>query len=77
MKLGLEILVTILFAIKLEKLEDWVEKGHLLEIHLLKKTARHKNLDCSTLFKQMTKIYASAQKSKKYAVHVLYSKCIF
>jgi hypothetical protein len=53
------------------------EKGHLLEIHLLEKTARHQNLDCSTLFKQMTKIYASARKSKKYAVHVLSSRCIF
>jgi hypothetical protein len=33
------------------------EKGQLLEIHLLKKTARHQNLDCSTPFEQMTKIY--------------------
>ncbi len=41
-----------------------MEKGHLLEIHLLKKTARHQNLDCSTLFEQMTKIYESARKSK-------------
>ena len=51
--------------------------GELLEIHLLEKTARHQNLDCSTLFEQMTKIFASAQKSKKYAVHVLSSICIF
>jgi hypothetical protein len=53
------------------------EKGHLLKIHLLKKTARHQNLDCSTLFEQMTKIYESARKSKKYAVHVLSSRCKF
>ena len=33
------------------------EKGHLLEIHLLKKSARHQNLDCLTLFEQTTKIY--------------------
>jgi hypothetical protein len=26
----------------------WGEKGHLLDIHLLEKTARHQNLDCST-----------------------------
>jgi hypothetical protein len=32
-----------------------MEKGHLLEIHLLEKTARHQNLDCSTLFEQMPK----------------------
>jgi hypothetical protein len=31
------------------------EKGQLLEIHLLEKTARHQNLDCSTLFEQMLK----------------------
>ncbi len=31
------------------------EKGQLLEIHLLKKTARHQNLDCSTPFQQMNK----------------------
>ena len=30
--------------------------GHLLESHLLKKSARHQNLDCSTLFEQMPKI---------------------
>ena len=53
------------------------EKGQLLEIHLLEKTARHQNLDCSTPFEQMTKIFASARKSKKYAVHVLSSICIF
>ncbi len=32
-----------------------MEKGQLLEIHLLEKTARHQNLDCSTLFEQMPK----------------------
>ena len=32
-----------------------MEKGQLLEIHLLEKTARHQNLDCSTLFEQMLK----------------------
>jgi hypothetical protein len=53
------------------------EKGHLLEIHLLEKTARHQNLNCLTLFEQMTKIYESARKSKKYAVHVLSSRCKF
>ncbi len=42
-----------------------MEKGQLLEIHLLKKTARHQNLDCSTPFEQMTKIYGTARKSKK------------
>jgi hypothetical protein len=31
------------------------EKGLLLEIHLLEKTARHQNLDCSTPFEQMNK----------------------
>ncbi len=31
------------------------EKGQLLEIHLLEKTARHQNLDCSTPFEQMNK----------------------
>jgi hypothetical protein len=30
-----------------------VEKGQLLEIHLLEKTARHQNLDCSTAFEQI------------------------
>ena len=30
-------------------------KGQLLEIHLLEKTARHQNLDCSTPFEQMNK----------------------
>jgi hypothetical protein len=34
-----------------------LEMGHLLESHLLEKTARHQNLDCSTLFEQMPKIY--------------------
>ena len=32
-----------------------MEKDQLLEIHLLKKTARHQNLNCSTLFEQMSK----------------------
>jgi hypothetical protein len=34
---------------------NFTEKDRLLEIHLLKKTARHQNLDCSTLFEQMSK----------------------
>jgi hypothetical protein len=29
-----------------------MEKGHLLESHLLKKTARHQNLDCSKIKKK-------------------------
>jgi hypothetical protein len=53
------------------------EKGHLLEIHLLKKSARHQNLDCSTPFEQMTKIYETARKSKKYVVCVVSSRCKF
>ncbi len=36
------------------------EKGHLLE-----KTARHQNLDCSTLFEQMPKKNETARKSPK------------
>jgi hypothetical protein len=51
--------------------------GHLLEIHLLKKSARHQNIDCLTPFEQMTKIYETAQKSKKYAVRVVSSRCKF
>ena len=39
--------------------------GHLLEIHLLKKTARHQNLDCSTLFEQMTKKMKLLEKTPK------------
>ncbi len=39
------------FAVKLFL---W-EKGHLLEIHLLEKSARHQNLDCSTPFKKNQK----------------------
>ncbi len=39
--------------------------GHLLEIHLLKKTARQQNLDCSTHVEQITKIVITAQKSMK------------
>jgi hypothetical protein len=35
-------------------LSSW-EKDQLLEIHLLKKTARHQSLDCSTLFEQIPK----------------------
>ncbi len=47
-----------------------MEKGHLLQIHLLEKSAQHQNLNCSTPFEQMTKIYETARKSKKYAVRV-------
>jgi hypothetical protein len=32
-----------------------LEMGHLLEIHLLEKTAQHQNLDCPTPFEQMNK----------------------
>jgi hypothetical protein len=41
------------------------EKGHLLEIHLLEKTARHQNLDCSTLFEQMPKKMKLLEKPQK------------
>ena len=41
------------------------EKGHLLEIHLLEKTALHQNLDCSTLFEQMPKKIITARKTPK------------
>ena len=39
-----------------DSVEPFTEKGQLLEIHLLKKTARHQNLNCSTPFEQMTKV---------------------
>ncbi len=42
-----------------------MEKGHLLEIHLLEKTARHQNLDCSTLFEQMPKKMKLLEKAQK------------
>jgi hypothetical protein len=41
------------------------EKGHLLENHLLEKTARHQNLDCSTLFEQMPKKMKLLEKAQK------------
>ena len=41
------------------------EKDQLLEIHLLEKSARHQNLDCSTAFKQMSKKMETARNSKK------------
>ncbi len=40
--------------------------GHLLEIHLLKKTAWQQNLDCPTHVEQITKIVITAQKSMPY-----------
>ena len=43
----------------------FLEKGHLLEIHLLEKTARHQNLDCSTLFEQMSKKGKLLENQKK------------
>jgi len=42
-----------------------MEKGHLLEIHLLEKTARHQNLDCLTLFEQMPKKMNLLKKAQK------------
>ena len=42
-----------------------MEKGHLLKIHLLEKTARHQNLDCSTLFEQMPKKMKLLEKAQK------------
>ncbi len=42
-----------------------MEKDQLLEIHLLKKTARHQNLDCSTLFEQMPKKIKLLEKAQK------------
>ncbi len=44
---------------------DKSEKGHLLEIHLLEKTARHQNLDCSTLFEQIPKKVKLLEKPQK------------
>jgi hypothetical protein len=41
-----------------------MEKGHLLKINLLEKTARRQNLDCSTPFEQMHK-YMQLLKNKK------------
>jgi hypothetical protein len=41
------------------------EKGQLLQIHLLEKTARHQNLDCSTLFEQMSKKWKLLKNQKK------------
>jgi hypothetical protein len=41
------------------------EKGHLLEIHLLEKTARHQNLNCLTLFEQMPKKMKLLEKPQK------------
>ena len=41
------------------------EKGQLLEIHLLEKTAQHQNLDCSTLFEQMSKKWKLLENQKK------------
>jgi hypothetical protein len=44
--------------------DSW-ERGHLLEIHLLEKTARHQNLNCSTLFEQMPKKMKLLKKAQK------------
>ena len=44
--------------------KNW-ERDQLLEIHLLEKSARHQNLDCSTAFKQMSKKMETARNSKK------------
>ncbi len=41
------------------------EKYQLLKIHLLEKTARHQNLDCSTLFEQMPKKMKLLEKNPK------------
>ncbi len=51
--------------------------GHLLKIHLLKKTAWQQNLDCSTHVKQITKIVETAWKLWKYAVRIVLSRCKF
>ena len=40
------------------------EKGHLLEIHLLKKSARQQNLDCSTPVEQIEKKMNLLKKNK-------------
>ncbi len=45
-------------------LEIILEKGQLLKIHLLEKTARHQNLDCSTLFEQMSKKWKLLENQK-------------
>ncbi len=50
-----------------------MEKGQLLEIHLLEKTARHQNLDCSTPFEQMSKKWKLLENQK----NVISSRCIF
>ncbi len=39
--------------------------GQLLKSHLLEKTARHQNLDCSTLFEQMSNKWKLLQNQKK------------
>jgi hypothetical protein len=44
---------------------DAREKGQLLEIHLLEKTARHQNLDSSTLFEQMSKKWKLLENQKR------------
>jgi hypothetical protein len=40
------------------------EKGHLLEIHLLEKSARQQNLDCSTPVEQIEKKKNLLEKNK-------------
>ena len=42
-----------------------MEMGHLLESHLLKKTARHQNLVCQTPFEQMHKYMQLLKNQKK------------
>jgi hypothetical protein len=44
---------------------QYLEKDQLLEIHLLKKTPRHQNLDCLTLFEQMPKKMKLLKKTQK------------
>ncbi len=44
-----------LFLVGKKYERDKKEMGQLLKIHLLKKSAQHQNLDCSTPFKQMNK----------------------
>jgi hypothetical protein len=39
--------------------------GHLLEKHLLKKTAWHQNLDCSTPFEHLQKYMQLLENQKK------------
>jgi hypothetical protein len=51
--------------LKHQLLKHQLEKGHLLDIHLLEKTARHQNLDCSTLFEQMPKKMKLLEKNPK------------